>query len=30
MDWEAPLPGDMTGLIAAMETDLKEGGEGRR
>jgi 23S rRNA pseudouridine1911/1915/1917 synthase len=30
MEWEAPLPADMTRLIAAMETDLKEGGERRR
>jgi 23S rRNA pseudouridine1911/1915/1917 synthase len=30
MEWEAPLPADMTRLIAAMETDLKEGGDGRR
>jgi 23S rRNA pseudouridine1911/1915/1917 synthase len=27
MDWEAPMPEDMTRLVAAMETDLKVGGK---
>jgi 23S rRNA pseudouridine1911/1915/1917 synthase len=30
VEWEAPLPADMTRLVAVMEADLKDGGEGRR
>ncbi len=30
MEWEAPLPADMAGLIAALEEDLRESGKALR
>jgi len=30
MEWEAPLPGDMRGLVAVLEGDMGASGERRR
>jgi 23S rRNA pseudouridine1911/1915/1917 synthase len=30
MEWEVPMPGDMTQLVEAMEADLKAAAEGQR